>query len=181
MLKRMRRHLNPTSLMAILALVFTMSGVAWAANKYIITSTNQIKPSVLAQLEGGGGEGTLPAGATETGLWSTAGWATSAAINPPRTAISFPQRLTFNPTAIYVPPAESEEPGEVPGCPGSRSTPAADAGNLCIYALGAGLEAPNTIFTSLFLDPTSGVLLTFEYEPGETEGIAFGSWAVTAP
>ncbi len=46
-----RRELTFTSLLAALALVFTMGGGAWAA-KYLITSPNQIKPSVLKKLKG---------------------------------------------------------------------------------------------------------------------------------
>jgi hypothetical protein len=47
------------------ALVFAMTGGAYAARKYIITSTKQIKPSVLKQLKGNRG----PAGpAGERGL-----------------------------------------------------------------------------------------------------------------
>jgi hypothetical protein len=44
-----------------LALVFAMSGGAFAASKYLITSTKQIKPSVLASLKGAAGK-TGPAG-----------------------------------------------------------------------------------------------------------------------
>jgi hypothetical protein len=44
---------------ATLALVFAMTGGAFAAGRYLITSTKQIKPSVLAQLRGKPG----PAGA----------------------------------------------------------------------------------------------------------------------
>jgi hypothetical protein len=42
-------------LVALLALVFAMAGGAWAAKKYVITSKNQIKPSVLKSLQGSPG------------------------------------------------------------------------------------------------------------------------------
>jgi hypothetical protein len=54
-----RRHVNASTLIAVVALVFALSGGAWAANRYLITSTKQIKPSVLKQLRGASG----PAGA----------------------------------------------------------------------------------------------------------------------
>jgi hypothetical protein len=57
MFSTIRRRLRPTPTAAIatLALVFTMTGGAYAANRYLITSTKQIKPSVLAQLKGKSG------------------------------------------------------------------------------------------------------------------------------
>ncbi len=56
---RKRVKLTPSGVIAVLALVFAMSGGAYAAGKYLITSTKQIKPSVLASLKGKAG----PAGA----------------------------------------------------------------------------------------------------------------------
>ncbi|HEY2281944.1 MAG TPA: hypothetical protein VGH60_00150 [Solirubrobacteraceae bacterium] len=44
--------MNATSIVAVIALVLAMTGGAYAAGKYVITSTRQIKPSVLAQLKG---------------------------------------------------------------------------------------------------------------------------------
>jgi Collagen triple helix repeat (20 copies) len=49
---RRRVRVSPASVVAVLALVFAMSGGAYAAKKYLITSTKQIKPSVLKQLKG---------------------------------------------------------------------------------------------------------------------------------
>ena len=53
------RRFTYTNVLMTLALVFAMSGGAYAAGKFLITSTKQIKPSVLKQLQGKTG----PAGA----------------------------------------------------------------------------------------------------------------------
>ena len=66
----MRRHLTYANVVATLALVFAMSGGALAARHYLITSTKQIKPSVLKELRGRTGA----RGATgATGLTGAAG------------------------------------------------------------------------------------------------------------
>jgi hypothetical protein len=59
MASRVRRRFTYANVAMTLALVFAMSGGAYAAGKYLITSTKQIKPSVLKQLQGKAG----PAGA----------------------------------------------------------------------------------------------------------------------
>jgi hypothetical protein len=56
MFSRIRRRITYTNVAMTLALVFAMSGGAFAATKYLITSTKQIKPSVLAQLKGKNGK-----------------------------------------------------------------------------------------------------------------------------
>jgi hypothetical protein len=48
----MKRHVTYSNVAATLALIFSMAGGALAASHYLITSTKQIKPSVLAQLRG---------------------------------------------------------------------------------------------------------------------------------
>jgi len=59
MFSLLRNRFGIPGIVAVFALVFAMAGGALAAKKYIITSTNQIKPSVLKSLQGKAG----PAGA----------------------------------------------------------------------------------------------------------------------
>ena len=79
---RRRLHLSPATAIAVLALVFAMSGGAYAASRYVITSTKQISPKVLKDLQGRAGAkgatgATGPAGAAgakgETGAAGSAG------------------------------------------------------------------------------------------------------------
>lgn len=47
-----RKHFNTGTVIAIVAMVFAMTGGAYAAKKFLITSTKQISPSVLKALAG---------------------------------------------------------------------------------------------------------------------------------
>jgi collagen triple helix repeat protein len=55
MLSKIRRRMTWANVAMTLALVFAMSGGAYAAKKYLITSTKQISPKVLKQLQGKAG------------------------------------------------------------------------------------------------------------------------------
>ena len=57
-----RKHFNIATAISVIALVFAMAGGAYAAKKFLITSTKQISPSVLKALAGKTGK-TGPAGA----------------------------------------------------------------------------------------------------------------------
>jgi uncharacterized membrane protein len=48
----MSKHISYANITATVALVFAMTGTGFAASHYIITSTSQIKQSVLAKLHG---------------------------------------------------------------------------------------------------------------------------------
>ena len=53
---RRRLHFSPATVIASLALVFAMTGGAYAAKRYLITSTKQISPKVLKSLKGANGK-----------------------------------------------------------------------------------------------------------------------------
>ncbi len=73
MFQGIRRRPSASGIIAVLALVFAMTGGAYAAGRYIITSTKQIKPSVLKQLRGAAGSAGTPGAKGETGPAGPAG------------------------------------------------------------------------------------------------------------
>jgi hypothetical protein len=78
MFSAIRKRVTPATVIATLALVMAMTGGAYAAGRYVITSPKQIKPSVLASLKGktgtpGPGGPTGPAGAGTAGPQGPAG------------------------------------------------------------------------------------------------------------
>jgi hypothetical protein len=154
------------SFVAVLALVFAVSGGAYAAGSYLITSTKQISPSVLAQLKGnasandakgasgaqgpaGAAEtgsvvgGTLPKGATETGTYAV------STVNREKeelatSAISFPITLKRVPVETSVIPLGGSLPE---GCKGTPAEPGAAPGHLCVFEGKADFLRPDGLHT----------------------------------
>jgi hypothetical protein len=73
MLNSIRRRTTPSTVIATLALVFAMTGGAYAANRFLITSTKQISPKVLKQLKGAKGANGAPGATGATGAAGPAG------------------------------------------------------------------------------------------------------------
>jgi hypothetical protein len=123
-----------------------------------------------------GGKCLLPAGATETGLWSF----TTTTVKEAYVTISFPLRLTGKPEVHYVTAGELGEPAvKAEGCPSkSVSEPEAAPGKLCVYQSEEGnvIVPPAEVADP---DPTSGAVLSFTLENTGLEGYGAGSWAVT--
>ncbi|HEY7966004.1 MAG TPA: hypothetical protein VID68_03170, partial [Solirubrobacteraceae bacterium] len=54
------RRPSPATTIACIALFFSLAGTGLAASRYLITSTKQIKPSVISSLKGNRGPRGLP-------------------------------------------------------------------------------------------------------------------------
>jgi Collagen triple helix repeat (20 copies) len=67
MLSAIRNRTTPGAVIATLALVFAMTGGAYAAKRFLITSTKQISPSVLKALKGAAGKPGAPGPAGPAG------------------------------------------------------------------------------------------------------------------
>jgi hypothetical protein len=69
---------SPATGIAVVALLFSLSGVGLAASKYMITSTSQIKPSVLKSLRGARGAAGVNGSVGATGPTGATGPAGAA-------------------------------------------------------------------------------------------------------
>lgn len=67
MFARIRRRVTYTNIALTVTLLFAMTGGAYAAKRYIITSTQQISPKVLRALRGGSATSGKPGAAGSTG------------------------------------------------------------------------------------------------------------------
>jgi hypothetical protein len=80
MLSMVRKRATYANVAVTLALVFALSGGAYAAGRYVITSTKQIKPSVLKQLRGAAGPAGKAGAAGPSGPAGSPGAAGAAGV-----------------------------------------------------------------------------------------------------
>ena len=73
MFSRIRSRFTYANVAVTIALVFAMSGGAYAAGRYVITSTKQISPKVLKALKGASGKNGAPGAAGAQGPAGPAG------------------------------------------------------------------------------------------------------------
>jgi hypothetical protein len=176
-----RRIFTYSNVVATLALFFALTGAAVAATHYLITSTRQIKPSVLKGIEGQPGPATTVLAKGQT-LRGTFGFVGNALDNSGDIdAVSFGLHLTSAPTVVIVPPATT---GTGPCAGGTVLAPKAKNGYLCVFE-------DTLVNGSLHVDPTVGAdggtknASPFGFiaaaAPTTASGLvaAFGSWAVT--
>jgi hypothetical protein len=86
MLSAIRKRLTYANVAMTLALVFAMSGGAYAAKRYLITSTKQISPKVLKSLKGANGKNGTAGPAGPAGAAGAAGAGTAGPQGPQGTA-----------------------------------------------------------------------------------------------
>jgi hypothetical protein len=73
MLSKMRKRISYTNIALVVALILATSSGAYAAGRYVITSTSQIKPSVRKALQGQTGPAGKTGPAGQAGANGTAG------------------------------------------------------------------------------------------------------------
>jgi hypothetical protein len=194
-----KSFINYANVTATLAIMFSMSGGALAANRYLLNSTKQISPKVLNKLKGKTGatgprgprgpagptgkegtagknltaETTLPSGHSESGFYGgAAGSSTSGYIG---TAITYVQPLG---TAI-------PDGNVIWNKAGTTSTHCsgyghADPGYLCLYDNEQlGLSGGTDFYSTGFSSPSAGVILYWVVNA--TDSFVSGEYTVTAP
>lgn len=139
----LRKHLSYANIVATLALVFAMGGSAIAANHYLISSTKQIKPSVLRALKGhtgpkGATGATGPTGATgATGATGTTGAAGTEGV----------KGLNGLSALSTLPSGQSESGDYGIGTPGGKTGEVLEEAVTFPVPLAEGLSSSHAIYT----------------------------------
>jgi hypothetical protein len=141
----LRKHLSYANIVATLALLFTMSGGALAANHYLINSTKQIRPKVLKALKGktGATGKTGAAGATGSqGATGTAGAKGASGTKGERGEAGF--------SALSTLPSGQSESGEYgAGNPGGTNGETLEESVSFPIPLEEGVPASHVVFTKV--------------------------------
>jgi len=116
----------------------------------------------------------LPAGETETGIWSF----TNIDVISGFSTITYGLRLkTDEPTPHWIPaPGNSSDPA----CDGTPAEPKADPGALCVYAIESANVGTPVFSANNQVDTQSGQTMEFTLTNKAAEAYGRGSWAVTA-
>lgn len=166
----------------------TPTGTAFTGSKTVGSTTCtegglEYKTASQTRLVCNGAKGTtgftdtLPAGKTETGVWS----AINATGSTPSLLLNFSFNIPLAEGSTYeanwINAAGEAKVGSLTNCPGSASEPEALPGNLCVYTTNAEkVSAPENM--TFFAKEEEGSVAIFNLDSG---GSAFGTWAVTAP
>jgi hypothetical protein len=203
----MRRPFNYANVAATLALVFSMSGGALAARHYLITSTKQIKPSVLKKLRGAKGARGRRGARGPTGLQGKEG--VQGKEGPRGLPGSFPATLPAGQTLTGAYNVEGTNPtgaeavfaggsisfhfaltsapqnrflkvGEhTTECPGSVGEPKAQPGWLCVYEEESKNQERLEVGPSTRLYARYGDFISLESTKKAGGFFSTGTWAVT--
>jgi len=196
--RRRPRRLGYANITATLALVLALGGgTAWAAHHYLITSTAQIKPSVVQSLRGQNGangtngtagatgatgatganltaETVLPSGQSESGVYAGSAQGDTMSAAGIVIALQYTQPLASPIASSHI----VETTSTTTDCPGQGH---AASGYLCLYSLqNAGMTfdgVPND-YTDL-PSPDPGALVY--YYTTAYDSYVSGTWTVTAP
>ena len=117
---------------------------------------------------------TLPAGETETGVWSLLSEGAGSRI----AEWSFPIPLAAVPTFNWIDTEGEAIRGNLENCDGNAAEPAADPGNLCVYAANEDEGfVPGEFNPFVFFEDETGFLANVTMSG--SGGAVFGTWAVT--
>lgn len=172
-------RLTYANVMVTVALVFAISGGAYATGTYLITSSDQISPQALEQISTrtSGDHGRILAhGASETGVWGFAAYKPGLIREPLTFPIPLPAPIGEDNVVVLAPGQEGGQAAE--DCPGTVTKPLARPGFLCLYSerlevgyLGDGQPHVQGIVLGFFATAEATELGGFNDE---------GTWAVTA-